>query len=380
MAMGSVTVENIYGIPLGFRLMNAVVLVQEYFTLLLFPYPLMIFHDVPQVSGLFDPHFLLSVLMIGFLIGFCIWNRKSYPGFLLSGLWFLITLFPVLNIIPIPSPSVMERSAYLPSIGFSLGIGWAGRYFLDRWASRGAFWPMQALRGIFILILVVFSAMTVQRNFVWQDEVLIWEDLYRKVSTESHLGHFNLGREYHIRGELDQAEKEYRLALKYAQKPNPNIHQYLAMIYQKKRRSHDAIREYEIAIALGSDKAQVYYKLGLELLKQGRDEEGLGRIQKAIDIDPDYLKAHLQLAMRYANQKEIQKAIAEFLEVSRIDPQEDRSHFRLAGLYDTQGSEEKAREHYLLFLNKAQPHPLMEKMISQAQKRLRVLEERKPSR
>jgi len=379
MAMGSITVENIYGMPLGFRLMNAVVLVQEYLTLLLFPYPLMIFHEVPQVSGLFDPKFFISVVMIGFLIGFFIWNRKSYPGFLFSGLWFLITLFPVLNVIPIPSPSVMERSAYLPSIGFCLGIGWAGRYLLDRCTSQGTLWGIHGLRGIFLLILIVFSVMTVQRNTVWQDEVLIWEDLYRKVPNESPLGHFNLGREYHIRGELDRAEKEYRLALKYKQKPDPILHQYLAMIYQKKSRSQDAIREYEKAIALGSQKAQVFYNLGLEVLKQGREDEGLGLIQKAIDIDPDYLKAHLQLAMSYANQKEAQKAIVEFHEVIRIDPQEDRSHFRLAVLYDTQGSEEKAREHYLLFLNKAKPHPLMEKMMSHAQNRLHVFEERKPS-
>jgi len=279
MVMGSVTVENIYGIPLGFRLMNAVVLVQEYLALLFFPYPLMIFHEVPQVSGLLDPKFLLSVLMIGFLIGFFIWNRKSYPGFLLSGFWFLITLFPVLNIIPIPSPSVMERSAYLPSIGFCLGIGWAGRYLLDRCTSQGTLWGIHGLQGIFLLILIVFSVMTVQRNTVWQDEVLIWEDLYRKVPNESPLGHFNLGREYHIRGELDRAEKEYRLALKYKQKPDPILHQYLAMIYQKKSRSQDAIREYEKAIALGSQKEKLLARALLLLqfapsLKSCRDGRG----------------------------------------------------------------------------------------------------------
>ncbi|HEX9756167.1 MAG TPA: tetratricopeptide repeat protein [Nitrospiria bacterium] len=394
LAMGSVSVENIYGIPLGVRLMNAMVLLWEYLSLMVVPYPLMIFHEVPKVLNIGNTNFLLALFVLGFLTGLLLWNRKEHPGFLFSGIWFLITLVPVLGIIPLPSASVMERSAYLPSIGFCLGIGFLAKYLVNRWEGDPRGWVIRGMIGVLVSILIIFSVTTVQRNQVWQDEVLIWEDLYRKTPGGSPMGHINLALAYHERGELDKAEREYLLALRYHKElqeklkqagrgsqrmtqgtPPTAIYQRLGMIYQKKGRTDAAIQQYRHAIQLGLETPQVYYNLGLEIFNKGDQDQAISLFQKAIRLDPDYYKAQLQMGMIYGNRREVHKAIEAFKEVVRIDPGDDRSHFRLGALYDTAGSTEKAREHYQLFLQNAKPHALMDKMMVQAKKRLSEMKE-----
>jgi Tfp pilus assembly protein PilF len=248
--------------------------------------------------------------------------------------------------------------------------------------------------GVLVSILIIFSVTTVQRNQVWQDEVLIWEDLYRKTPGGSPMGHINLALAYHERGELDKAEREYLLALRYHKElqeklkqagrgsqrmtqgtPPTAIYQRLGMIYQKKGRTDAAIQQYRHAIQLGLETPQVYYNLGLEIFNKGDQDQAISLFQKAIRLDPDYYKAQLQMGMIYGNRREVHKAIEAFKEVVRIDPGDDRSHFRLGALYDTAGSTEKAREHYQLFLQNAKPHALMDKMMVQAKKRLSEMKE-----
>ena len=376
MAMESLMSENVYGIPLSVRLINVPILIQQYLSLLVIPYPLMIFHEVPQVVTVFDLEFLFSFFLIVSLMVLFIMLRRKRPVFLLGGFWFLITLFPVLNVIPFPSPAVMERSAYLPSIGFFLVIGFAWKNLFQLEIFEKKVWIKKAFVCIVSLVFLVFSVITVQRNLVWRDEIFIWEDYYSKLKEESPLGHFNLAKAYHLKGDLDLAEKEYLIGLKYSYQPI--IFEYLGSIYQKQGRVEEAITEFRKAIELGTKNAGVYFNLGLEVLKKGDQEEAATLFQGAVRLNPEYQKARFQLGLIYTDRGERELAMAVFQELVRINPEDPLSHLKLAVLYDELGLEQKAAEQYILFLKTAKSSSTGPSKVVRAKKRLLEIQGRVP--
>jgi len=197
------------------RLLIVPILFQQYLALIVFPYPLVIIHPEVIVSGLVDPEFLISLLLLVSFGIFLLWGWKKYPGVVFSGVLFFVSLLPVLNIIQMFSPSVTERSAYLPSLGFCLGIGFLGSYLIRADILERSLWWNRGCLLIFVSILLVFSFMVLDRNKVWHDNVLLWEDVFKKRSPEFPFGHGALATAYYKRGELEKAEREFKLALQY---------------------------------------------------------------------------------------------------------------------------------------------------------------------
>jgi Tfp pilus assembly protein PilF len=237
---------------------------------------------------------------------------------------------------------------------------------------KEAIWLRRGLFGFLGLTLVIFSIMTIDRNRVWQNEVLIWEDLYSKLSPKFPLGHFNLGLAYHRRGELEKAEVEFRRALLYS--PGVGSHHYLGMIYQSQGKMDQAAEEYRQAIKMGSKSPQVFYNLGKILSDRGELDEAINLLLEAIVLNPDYYEVHLQLAKIYIDRMQSEKAIEELREVVRIEPGDDRSHFQLATLLDERGILQEAKRHYDLFLQTAKGDAMTGAMIVRAKKRLEEIQ------
>ncbi len=267
----------------------------------------------------------------------------------------------------------MERSAYLPSMGFCLGVGFAVSYLANRSWFKEAIGLRRGLASLMGLVFLIFSVMTIDRNRVWQDEVRIWEDLYSKLSPEFPLGHGDLGNAYRRRGELEKAEVEYRRALPYTPAPS---HHNLGIIYESRGKIDEAVEEYRRSIQMGSKNPQTFYNLGVLLSDREKLDEAVSLFREALKLNPDDSKAHFQLAKIYGDRMQPEKAIEEFKEVVRIDPGDGRSHFELAALLDKRGDLKEAQRHYNLFLQTAQDRPMTGAMVVRAKKRLEDLQGR----
>jgi len=335
------------------RLLIAPILFQQYLALIIFPYPLVIIHPEVVVSGLFDPEFLISLLLLVLFGIFLLWGWKKYPGIVFSGFFLLISFLPVLNIIQMFSPSVAERHAYFPSLGFCLGIGFLGSYLIRRDILERSLWWNRGCLLIFGSILMVFSFMVLDRSKVWHDEVLLWEDVFRKRSPEFPIGHMALATAYYQRGDLEKAEREFKLALQYTKQRYP--HEYLGLIFQRQGKNQQAISHFRKAILKGTKTPMIFYNLSviLYLYEKGNLSEVESLLWKAILLNPNYSKAYLGLAKIHMDQKNSEQAIKAFKEVVRITPQDYLSHFDLATLLEQEGFLEDAARHYEIFLEQA---------------------------
>ncbi len=229
---------------------------------------------------------LLSVLWLAMLIFLAV--RKKTPAPLRAGaLWFLWMVLPVSDIIPIPSAPVAERFYYLPAAGFALMAGYALRQAYRKVPPAGV--------ALIILIAVSFEVRTFERNFVWWDNLDLYQSMVR-ADPGNVDAYNNLGTAYLKIGKLPRAIGEFETAISI----NPyysEAHDDLGMAFTQLGRLNDAVRELTIAVDLKPGSAVAHNNLGAVYGKMGRYREAIGEFQAALRIYPGYAQAGRNLGM-----------------------------------------------------------------------------------
>jgi len=208
-----------------------------YIRLLIFPIKLHMQHRLEDTSLLINMLFILSLLIfIGLIYIGLRFEKRRFMKFGLA--WFLIGLFPFLGIM-ILNADIAEHWLYLASFGFFLFLA-------------GLFAQIKPLnRKIALSIAALFlGILTFQRNTVWRDDISIYQDTLKYRPDDPKL-RYNLGNAYLRHGLLNEAAKEYSIAIE-----------------------HDP------------DYAYALNNLGLVLEKQGNIKSANQHYKNAITLDP----------------------------------------------------------------------------------------------
>jgi protein O-mannosyl-transferase len=236
-------------------------------------------------------------------IFFCIW-------------WFLITLFPVYNIIPIFNP-LAERYLYVPLIGFCLLVSIIfSNLYLNRFAKTA---PLKILTLTALIAMVgSYAAVAAARNPDWKDNFTLWSKTVIS-SPNSSVAHGSLGRAYQEQGRLDKAVAEYEKALRIFP-ADYKAHYNLGVIYDRQNLSAKAVQHYQRAIEINPRYIDARFNLAIIYQKQGLLEKAIHQFRKVIELDPEDFEARNNLGVAYAMQGNLDRAIVEWQKVLDIDP------------------------------------------------------------
>jgi tetratricopeptide (TPR) repeat protein len=137
-----------------------------------------------------------------------VWAYRTDRISFFWGIFFLITLFPVMNLLPI-NAQMSEHFLYIPSIGFFMVF--TGMIYSISRLKR--FHGYQWLPAV-ILTLIIFCCVviTIDRNADWRDEITLFQKTTES-SPRSYRAHFNLGVAYYNAGLYNEAIIEFRNAL-----------------------------------------------------------------------------------------------------------------------------------------------------------------------
>jgi tetratricopeptide (TPR) repeat protein len=245
-------------------------IVPQYLGLLLFPADLTLFHSVPK-GGLFTPpwHFPVWLALVAAVWLIVRWrNRVALFGLA----WFVINYLPISNIVPIPSDPITERFLYMPAIGLFLVVGALLERLLAIEKAKKAVWVTS------VLIVIVFSALTVRRNLEWKDDYTLFSSGVR-TNPASAEAHYHLGTALRDRGELEAANREWETSLKldpYNSDALIQLGTYSAM----RGDLHGAEQYYHAALQsppgkVDPGKAMAHYNLGKIYEKQRKPAQAL---------------------------------------------------------------------------------------------------------
>jgi protein O-mannosyl-transferase len=203
---------------LGQRVMTEWRVIVWYGSLLLWPTPnrLSVEHDVVVSTSLLQPiTTLISFLVLIAAIGWVFQRRKKLPLTTYGILWFLLNLGIESSIIPLEL--VFEHRLYLPSIGFILAFVLI--------AHRTVLWLSKTLSGqdvrkitwsSFAIVASVLSLLTFQRNMTWEDAVTLNRDNVSKAPMNPR-SHTNLAVVLSLQGAHEEALKEANVAIALGQ-------------------------------------------------------------------------------------------------------------------------------------------------------------------
>jgi len=339
-----------------------------YFRLLFVPVNLLYHYNgiLPDSSSLTDMRTLLSLIFLVILIFVAIITFRKQSIISFSIIFFLISLLPVMNIIPTMN-FMAERFLYLTSFLISLLIAYYFSVYLNNKNKN-------IILGVSVIVTVIFGYLTFQRNYDWKTNDTLYstaegrdgnvllvnmgniyankqnyteaEKRYKRaieIRDNSVLAHHNLGLIYLIRGSLDSAEIEIKKGLAIDSLA-PDGYLQLSNIYQQQGRIREAITMLEKLQSFSPDyrgSANLLASLQMQL-NSGKTEPG--KMNDGKSYNPAFLENR---SLQYYRSQKYEDAIKDLEELIKINPESRSGYYNnIALCYEGMKQPSKAKEFY----------------------------------
>jgi protein O-mannosyl-transferase len=311
-----------------------------YLSRTLVPIKLSAFYPYPDIS-----EGIPLMLWLGALGGILIlvtglltyrYDKKAFAGFA----WFLLTIFPVLQFLPVGNAIAADRYYYIPAVGVFLLIAALLNKFIANLGIKGWIIPM-----VFVILMGYFSRM---RTYVWKDSFSLWEDVISNYPSAA-IAWNSLANAYYEQNQYQEAIQYFEAALKLDQS-DPKSYNNLGNCYDRTGRPEAAVPLFKKALEIRPNDAMVYTNLGVafdrlnkldsavwaqtrsvELMpsplgyanlanvleKQGDYEASAAYCRKALEMDPGYALAHNNLGVALYRLGQIEAAVQSLQEAAR---------------------------------------------------------------
>jgi tetratricopeptide (TPR) repeat protein len=162
---------------------------------------------------------------------------------------------------------------------------------------------------------------------------------------DSARAHQAMAENYYVLRRMQDAEKEYRAALKL--RPSlPEAHLALGEVYAGAFQWSKAEEEFRLQTKLQPGNAEAAYRLGEALLEQGKAHEARAELARADRLMPDMPETLYALGKAASLDGDAAAAEQMWIKLLSIEKQSSlaaQAHFGLAGLYRKQGKPAEAK-------------------------------------
>jgi hypothetical protein len=272
----------------GFRVQNLLIDVDvlgRLVSLLIIPLKQSFIHGVDRITAIYQWPMIRGVAILG-LLGWCAVRMRRKEPLVTFGIgWTIAWLLPGVALILLANSGqpLAERRAYLASCGVFIAAG----VLLDRWAEgRAGRDRLVATKvaAIVAVVVAVLMGLTVVRNQLWADPVLLWSDAVEQ-APGTWLAQFGLAGAYESVGDCESALPPYRRA-----------------------------------IALVPENLQAYEGLAACLAELNRRDEARDVLRSAIRAVPDAQRPRVSLANLEVQAGRYTEASRLCAEVQALDP------------------------------------------------------------
>jgi Flp pilus assembly protein TadD len=345
--------------------------VLSYFMHLLFPFRLSLIYFVAFVRSGASPAFLISTLILLLLAACLFWlrrfvsalqDRTAVNASVLAGLLFWIPLLPVLNLRAFhPEYLVQDRYAYLPSVGFCIGIAMFWILLLKK--SKSTWLQM----GVTAALAVGLLAGTAQGNRIWHDSVALWEraETNRPQSWDVH---YNVGLALLEHGRYAESERELQEAARLAP-ADAAVMNNLGLAQMNLTETDRAIQSFERAIQLDPKLAEAYNNLGTLQFRMNNFLAAEKTLRMALAVDPRSKEALYNLARLHMARGDMQAAVDTWDRLLRINPGDAEARWQFGLTLKSLNRLEEARSQWIGALQDAKDQSLRMKIEAELNSR-----------
>jgi tetratricopeptide (TPR) repeat protein len=329
--------------------------VMFYLGKIVWPAHLSPYYEAPDPLTVFNPVVLAGVIVTPLLIVALLVSWRWTRCLLVGGLFFLVSLLPVLGLVGFSWTFAFDNYLYLPMVGLLLSVG----YILTRcWnpasiQARPIYWRRMTVAAA--ATLTIAEAIAVRRVLAhWQTTeglmrymlvlspeaaplhnilggLLVMEGrmndgirhLNRSLQLDpsSSVTHENIAAALARQGHTDQAIAHYNEVLRLGPAA-PRTHYNLGNALLKQGKLQDALEHYRQAVQLRPDFVEAENNLGSVLVRLGRTDEAIEHFTHAVRLRPDFINARKNLASALARQGKLDEAVGQYRQVLRLQPED----------------------------------------------------------
>ena len=281
-----------------------------YIRLIFLPLNLNLDYDYPIFKSIFElPVFIGFVSVITILFAaqrlFLKYRLLSF-----SIVFFFLALLPESSFLPFRDV-IFEHRLYLPLVGYSMFLAGSAYYLIGKN-------NIKAMVIILTIIIAFYSVLTFQRNKVWRDVVVLWNDTIQK-SPHKARPYINRGVAYSALGNFDRSMADLNKSIVL----DPNfVEAYVArgFVYEKQGQSMRAIIEFTKALILDPVNLIAYYKRGMLFKKIGEFPHAIADFTKIIELAPNDAGGYTGRGVVFSAQGNYTQATADFNKSIELDP------------------------------------------------------------
>ncbi len=323
------SVESIITLPL-FTVLDRVFLfsyaILFYLFRAFFPLDLSIMHYYPvKINGILPVEYYISLPILLVLI-WGIFKSGRFKNELIFGfLFYLTTIFLVLQIIPVGPSLVSERYSYIPYIGLFFIISQLFSHVINAGGR-----PMSVIKifvsFILILGLVFYSYLAYQRNKLWKNGEVMFTDVITKYPGFAY-GWYALGNSENLKNDQEMALKDYTKAIELA----PD---FAGAYFNRGNAEYaesnltTAILDYTKTIALSPEFINdVYVNRGNAEFAENNFDAAVMDYTKVIQSNPAKYLAYLGLGTVEDTKQNFDAAIMDYTKVIELSPNYVNAYF-----------------------------------------------------
>ena len=305
------------GVPLRWRLFNALFSYAIYLRKMVWPMDLAVTYPLPGLHPASNPwptgQLLGAALFLLAVSAVVVWRLRRQPWLATGWFWYLGTLVPVIGLVQVGSQARADRYTYIPLIGVFICLVWGAAELLSGCRSRrqeahpqdsevsgqpppapldvGACSRAKALWGKVlpgaagILVLVACVVATRIQLGYWRNDFALFEHALAIASDDNDTAHYALGRAFARQGKYELAIAHFRAAAR-ANPFYPWLHNNLGGTFMLMGQPNQAAEEYRTALRLKPGDALARDALARVLLALGRHEEALAQYTELARIAP----------------------------------------------------------------------------------------------
>jgi Tfp pilus assembly protein PilF len=293
----------------------------------LLPVSQSIFYPYPALNNDLLPwQYYASLVIVGLLL-FLLWRYRKEKAILLGAGFFVLSIAPVLQLIPVGNQLTTDRYIYLPMIGLLIIIG----SVLNKLSKTNYLWLLSLLP-----LFYVFQSK--QRVVLWKSDQLLWQDVLTHYPTVAQ-AHNNLGSYLLKQGKVRKAFQHFNKAIEL--KPYyADAYSNRGNLYAQQQKSQLAIRDYEKAIQL-RPHADAYFNRANERAKLGLLDEAISDYNQSISLKKSS-DALTNRAYAYLKKSEIDKALSDLNAAIQLEATYEQAYFLRGMAYNAKGNKVNA--------------------------------------
>jgi tetratricopeptide (TPR) repeat protein len=334
-------------VPIALRFENALVSYCIYIAKMFWPAGLAVFYPYPQEIPAWQAAGAAVAIVAISAATLRVW--KTHPYLAVGWFWYLGTLVPVIGIIQVGAQAHADRYTYVPMVGLAIMLAWGLPEVLN---------SKVAISAAIVACLACVVLCEAQVEYWRNSETLFRHTL--DVTSGNYLAYHNLGVALAEEGRFPEAITQYQAALQIA--PNAaNLQTDYGNALAKSGRIPEAIAHYRAALGVLPDAPITHNDLANALAATPEGiPEAIAEYQTALRLKPDYVEARNNLAQVQSNAAEMEynqgvdlaktgkpeAAIARFEEALRLKPDYVDAHNNLGVVLAGAGRAQEAISHF----------------------------------